>query len=286
MKNIIWLASYPKSGNTLIRLFLTCYLFSKDGILKDFNLIRNIILFNHFNIFNKIKNICDKDELVKNPEKISNYWIKAQEALYKNHPKEIFILKTHNANIVYNNNPFTNERYTKRFIYIVRDPRSVLISSKYHYNLDNYEIAMEHILSDKRLTYVNKNLLPEFLLSWRSHYLSWLNFSHANSNLGLIIKYEDLIENPEKMFLIILNFLKEKSNTEIDKKKFYNSLQSVQFNNLQNIEKTQGFEEKRGQAKFFFRKGLVDEWKTEVPENILKTIEKEFNQEMKDLGYL
>ena len=58
MKNIIWLASYPKSGNTLIRLFLSCYLFSKDGTLKNFNLIRNIILFNHFDIFNKIENIC------------------------------------------------------------------------------------------------------------------------------------------------------------------------------------------------------------------------------------
>ena len=87
MKNIIWLASYPKSGNTLIRLFLSCYLFSKDGTLKDFNLIRNIVLFNHFDIFNKIENICNKDEFIKNPEKISNYWIKAQETLYKNYPQ-------------------------------------------------------------------------------------------------------------------------------------------------------------------------------------------------------
>ena len=55
---------------------------------------------------------------------------------------------------------------------------------------------------------------------------------------------------------------------------------------LQNIEKNQGFDEKRGQAKYFFRKGIVDEWKKEIPENILKVIEKEFNQEMKELGYL
>ena len=286
MKNIIWLASYPKSGNTLIRLFLSCYLFSKDGTLENFNLIRNIILFNHFDIFNKIENICSKDEFVKNPEKISNYWIKAQESLYKNHPKEIFILKTHNANIVYNNNPFTNERYTKRFIYIVRDPRSVLISSKYHYNLDNYEIAMEHILSDKRLIEVSKNTLPEFLLSWKSHYTSWRKFYREYPNLGLIIKFEDLIAQPEKMFLKILNFIQENSNSEIDNKKFNNSLQSIQFNNLQSIEKIQGFEEKRGQAKYFFRKGVIDEWKKEVPENLLKVVEKEFNQEMKELGYL
>ena len=286
MKNIIWLASYPKSGNTLIRLFLSCYLFSKDGTLENFNLIRNIILFNNFDIFNKIENICNKNEFVKHPEKISNYWIKAQESLYKNHPKEIFILKTHNANIVYNNNPFTNERYTKRFIYIVRDPRSVLISSKYHYNLDNYEIAMKHILSDKRLTYVNKNILPEFLLSWRSHYISWRKFYREYPNLGLIIKFEVLIVQPEKMFLKILNFIQENSISEIDNKKFNNSLRSIQFKNLQSIEKTQGFDEKRGQAKNFFRKGVIDEWKKEVPDHLLKVVEKEFNQEMKELGYL
>ena len=92
MKNIIWLASYPKSGNTLIRLFLSCYLFTDDGILKDFHLIRNITVFNHFHIFNKINNICDKDEFVKNPELISNYWIKAQESLYKNHLIKVFPL--------------------------------------------------------------------------------------------------------------------------------------------------------------------------------------------------
>ena len=78
----------------------------------------------------------------------------------------------------------------------------------------------------------------------------------------------------------------ENSNLEIDSKKFNNSLRSVQFNNLQNIEKIQGFDEKRGQAKYFFRKGIVDEWKKEIPKNLLKVVEKEFNQEMKELGYL
>ncbi len=286
MKNVIWLASYPKSGNTLIRLFLSCYLFTDDGILKDFHLIRNITVFNHFHIFNNIENICSKEEFITKPEIISNYWIKAQESLYKKFPKKIFILKTHNANIVYNNKPFTNEKYTKRFIYIVRDPRSVLISSKKHYDLKNYQIAMEHILSDKRLTYVNNNMLPEFLLSWRSHYLSWFNFSKKNPHLGLIIKYEDLIQQPEKFFLIILNFLGDKPNAKINKKKFNNSLESVQFHNLQNIEKNYGFEEKKGQAKYFFRKGLIDEWKKELPEKILKNIEKKFNKEMIELGYL
>ena len=51
MKNIIWIASYPKSGNTLVRLFLSCYFFTDDGNLKDFNIIKNITIFNNINIF-------------------------------------------------------------------------------------------------------------------------------------------------------------------------------------------------------------------------------------------
>ena len=41
-QNIFWLASYPKSGNTMLRLFLSLYFFSEDGVLKDFKVIKNI----------------------------------------------------------------------------------------------------------------------------------------------------------------------------------------------------------------------------------------------------
>ena len=37
---IIWLASYPKSGNTLIRAILTSLIFSEDGIVDFKNLHR------------------------------------------------------------------------------------------------------------------------------------------------------------------------------------------------------------------------------------------------------
>ena len=41
---IIWLASYPKSGNTLLRSILSSYLYSKDGSF-EFNNLDNITQF-------------------------------------------------------------------------------------------------------------------------------------------------------------------------------------------------------------------------------------------------
>ena len=45
--------------------------------------------------------------------------------------------------------------------------------------------------------------LPEFLLSWKTNYLSWLSFFKKNPGLGLIIKYEDMVQEGEKTFLKI-----------------------------------------------------------------------------------
>ena len=41
---IIWLASYPKSGNTYLRAFLSAYYFSQDGKF-EFNQIEHIKQF-------------------------------------------------------------------------------------------------------------------------------------------------------------------------------------------------------------------------------------------------
>ena len=69
---IIWLASYPKSGNTLVRSMLASYFFSKEG-LYNFDLIRNIKQFPNISLFEDLGiNIRDEEEVVKNYIKVQN----------------------------------------------------------------------------------------------------------------------------------------------------------------------------------------------------------------------
>ena len=63
---IIWLASYPKSGNTLVRSLLSSYIFSKDGNF-NFEILKNIKQFPDNSLFKRIGvDINNEQEMYKN----------------------------------------------------------------------------------------------------------------------------------------------------------------------------------------------------------------------------
>ena len=70
---IIWLASYPKSGNTWVRSFIISLLYSEDGSsnLKDLEKIPQFPMKSHFKeIVNDLSNI---HELKKKMVRSSKY---------------------------------------------------------------------------------------------------------------------------------------------------------------------------------------------------------------------
>ena len=70
----IWLASYPKSGNTFVRAFLSSYYYSKDGNF-DFSLLEHIKQFPNEEFFSKKFN---------NVEEASEEWVRAQKKVIEN----------------------------------------------------------------------------------------------------------------------------------------------------------------------------------------------------------
>ena len=282
----IWLASYPKSGNTLVRAMLSSYFFSKDGKF-NFELIKNIKQFPHIGIFEKLGiNIKDEKEILKN-------YIKAQESI--NQKNSIQFLKTHSYLFNINNNPFTDLNNTLGVIYIVRDPRNV-VTSYAHHNSISVEDSVERLthsieyggnvdsdhISDRSKVYMG---------SWSSNYNSWKSFD----NIGkyLLIKYEDIILNKEKTLLEILNFICRLKgiNFSVDKKKIENVISSTNFDKMKNLEKKEGFIEakvnpKTGKKIPFFNLGSKNIWKNNLDETIKNKIENSFKKEMLEIGYL
>ena len=123
---ILWLASYPKSGNTYLRALLAAYFFTKDGNF-DFDKLKFIKFFPHINLFKNLGiDITDENEVLKN-------YIKAQEMINKKYKQPILFVKTHSTLQSINGNQFTNLDNTLGAIYIVRDPRNVITSYSNHY---------------------------------------------------------------------------------------------------------------------------------------------------------
>lgn len=278
MRKFIWITSYPKSGNTMLRIFLSAYFFTKDGKITTLKTIKNITNFQ--SLILKLKNVPSYEDFKKNLTKVCPLWIQAQKLESENN-KKLILLKTHNFMGSINGHSFTNEKYTKGFIYVVRDPRSVVLSTKHHYNF-TLNRSVGSLSNEKKFSLDTKNPVPEFITSWKTHYLSWKKYSAVVPNI--IIKYEDMINEPKKIFLEILYFMKSILPFEIDSEKFNNSLNSVNFDNLKNFENAEGFEERLYGN--FFREGKTDEWKEKLPNNYCKDIENLFKNEMSQLGYL
>jgi len=207
---------------------------------------------------------------------------------------KIKFIKTHHVNCKIGTDSFTNLDNTKGVIYIVRDPRNVVTSIKNHFSLNTYEDAKKFIFDDHRwlgfISHKNKirdNKLPTLISSWSTNYKSWKNMSEN----FLLIKYEDLLMDPDKEFAKIVKFLNSILNIEFNKNIITEAIKTSSFDNLKKLEKSGLFREsvadtKSGDKKDFFYLGPKNDWKKLLDNKISKEIEQKFQNEMKELKYL
>ena len=275
---IIWLASYPKSGNTWVRLFLS-NLFSPDG---EFNINNNTI--GQFPIRNHFLGLTDD---VNNQDEFAKNCIKAQQ--YLNLDSKLKIFKTHNAfwNWRGGEYTFTNEKNTLGVIYIVRDPRNVITSVLNYYHKKNYHEALEFMKRNVVLGGNDTEIgLPTIVGSWSNHYQSWKKFKKN----FLIIKYEDLLKKPFEEFSRITNYLENISDLKFQNDKILRTIKECSFDNMSNQENKFGFNDNsitnRELNKKFFNLGPKNNWKNLLETEISEKIEEEFEREMKELNYI
>lgn len=276
---IIWIASYPKSGNTFLRSFLSTYYFSKNGKF-DFNLLLNINQFPSLK-YSNLKSFTFVDA-AKN-------WIPNQKTFFNK--EKLFFLKTHNSLEQYFGNKFTTSSETIGAIHIVRDPRNVISSMCNHYSMNYDEIYQKMVDNNTSLSFkTNEGDLSNFsfLGSWSNHYWSWKNNFEFKT---LTIRYEDLENNSYDEFYKILTFIEEVSgkNNPINIKNLKKSLESTNFSNLKKQEKLHGFKEslfyKTNNKTNFFNLGFKNDWRKNLPKAISDKMTNHFIKELKDLNY-
>jgi hypothetical protein len=281
---IIWIASYPKSGNTWLRSLLSSYLYTNDGTF-NFDLLRKIQQFPsklYFRFFLK-----DFQDI----KKVSNYWIAAQDRINLLNDGLTF-MKTHSALCTLENNSFTNKINTKAAIYVVRDPRNLITSISHHYSLET-EKAYNFIVNKQKIISKSEWGSKDFgiatvLGSWSQHYKSWKIIKFAPI---LIVKYEDLIADTKNSFITIINFLNEFMNIKFDQKKISNTIDNCSFDKLAELEKKRDFMEavplnKDNKKLKFFYLGRKNNWKNLLDPQIVNKTEKKFKDEMKELKYI
>ena len=283
---IIWIASYPKSGNTWLRALISTYYYSKDGIF-DQRFLKEIDQF-------PTKKYLEEFDFDKNiPGDTCRYWVKAQEKINVN--KKLKFFKTHNVFGKLNNYDFTNSQNSIGCIYVVRDPRNVITSLKNHYQL-NDEQAFKWMTNEKNFIYNTQEFEDlgysdfQFISSWSTNYKSW----KVQKKIPIkIIKYEDLLNQTYAVFLDIIKYINKIINNKekIDKIKMKKTLSSTSFENLKKNEIENGFNEAvpirgdKSKKVSFFHLGPKNDWKKLLDKNLKIKIEKIFESNLNELSY-
>ena len=279
---IIWIASYPKSGNTWLRALLASYYFTNEGSFS-------LSLLDKIDAFPSDKFFKEYNDQFSKAEDTSKYWIKEQEKINKKN--KITFLKTHSAICKINGNSFTNKENSIGAIYIVRDPRNVITSVSNHYQI-SIEDAFQFMKDEKR-GIINKKdgryLGFQAVWSWSINQKTWVE---NNLFPVLVIKYEDLLKETYNTLRKVIEFINKISNSSkiFNKSKGKNSIKNTSFEKLQRMENDHGFAEamnKKGTNKKikFFNLGQKNNYKNLLSQDLITKMNEFYKEELIKFNY-
>jgi hypothetical protein len=278
MPKIFWIASYPKSGNTWMRAFLANLLLAKDRPLS----------------LNEIGQACASEANIgwyaplltgeeATPETLTHQRImelrpRAQQRISDVNKNNVFI-KTHNVHGAYLGYPLIRDDLTLGYVYIVRDPRDVLLSAADHWGLTIDE--MLDCLGDagSETAPMPGRQVFEKISSWSMHATSW---SRGNMRNRVILRYEDLLYDPIKHFTKLGRGL----GLSRDRERIRQVIEWTSFRKLREMESTEGFVERSDNQQRFFRSGTAGNWRKQLTPKQVARVEREHGDTMRKFGYL
>ncbi|MBI1299809.1 hypothetical protein GC175_33200 [bacterium] len=278
MQRIVWLASYPKSGNTWVRIFLSAYQ-QQDPGETDINAVDVNLNASDRRLFDWIVGIEASD---LTPSEIDLLRPGVYRHLAGEAEKPIFV-KVHDC---WRRNSSGEALFPHEIslaaVYIVRDPRAVAPSLAAHLG-ESIDKAIQDMGQIDRIATESRNRLAgqlhQQMGSWSQHVASWLDQKELPVHL---IRYEDLHRSPHQVFRSILQV----TGLPVDDAQLNAAVEQSRFQRLQAQEDAAGFQERQGSSVRFFRRGQVDGWRHELSTAQIARIEADHGAVMARLGYL
>lgn len=273
MGKIVWLASYPKSGNTWLRVFLHNYIMQPDAPrsineLVDFTAVEASAAFFRPNTEKPVASLTEAETQRLRPA--------VHGDLTRLHDDLVFI-KTHNANLALHGIPFCTPALTAGAVYLVRDPRDVAISYAAYtgLGLDETIALMAETGAANR---GNDTQVFELLSSWSAHVESW-----SQTKRYLAIRYEDLLAAPTETFGRIIRYLGD----DPEPLRLQRAIDFSNFQTLATQEREAGYTAHAPKAAApFFRAGRAGQWRASLTPDQAARLESAHGRAMRRFGYL
>jgi hypothetical protein len=274
MGKILWLASYPKSGNTWLRAFIH-NLMSDARTPVDINEMSTLTTGD--SLVQWYRHLDSRPPLDWSREDVARMRRGAQLAMVASKPETV-IVKTHNALLAPHDLPIIQMDLTAGAIYVVRNPLDLVLSLADHYGVD-VDKAIEVMNDPANGGLADGNIVFEIHSTWSRHVESWTGRPHPSL---YVVRYEDMLGKPLHAFGGITRFMGLKPGRE----RLERAIELSSFKNLRAQEEKKGFREKSEKGSSFFRVGKAGQWRSALTQAQIDRVVENHAKQMARFGYL
>ena len=274
MGNIVWLASYPKSGNTWLRAFLANLIANRPTPVPLAELPNYGRLEAEPELYSRI---AGRPSTELSFAELCALRPQVHAAIAAAAPKTVFV-KTHSMAGAMDGVPLLTPSVSAGSIYVVRNPLDVVISMSHHFGID-LDAAIDYLNNENSATENSELFVSEFLGSWSQHAKSWADME---SERILILRYEDLLDKPAKYFGKVARMI----GADNDRVRVERGIRHSDFRALADMEKRDGFVEVPIKGKRFFRAGRSNQWREKLSREQIARIVEVHRTQMQRFGYV
>lgn len=279
MSSICWLASYIKSGNTWLRIFINNLRANSEHPIDINDLSRLEPIASAREDFDDVMGVESSDLSF---EEIEYYRPAVYRHMAHTSP-DMLLLKIHDAYTLSKQGvPIVPADITHGAVYILRNPLDVAVSMAHFFKLD-IDNVIKMMGSTKTALEANRHKLcrqlPQQVLSWSRHVTSWIDLPPFPV---LVVRYEDMQLSPLATFTKVASF----AGLPDDEDRVARAIGHSSFGTLQQQEQKHGFRERPSTATSFFREGEAGGWRRELTEAQVERIINDHGDVMRRFGYL
>ena len=279
-KGIVWIASYPKSGNTWMRVYLYHLMRLMNGLPRAENDLHALDKASTYEarLVGLFEEMLGKPLATASRQEVAIIRPQVHAAIVQR-TGSISLIKTHAALGQLGNIPTHNLAVSSGTIYIVRDPRDVAISLAAH-NGSTIDSAITDMATPSYGTQNTDQTAFEVWGSWSENALSWTDKPHE---AVLVVRYEDMLADPTPTFTGVAAHLRQKPAPE----HIAEAIELSSFKELRDAEIAAGdFRERSERADRFFREGRAGEWRDTLTPEQVERIADDHREMMTKFGYL
>jgi hypothetical protein len=278
-KGIIWIASYPKSGNTWMRVYLYHLMRIMRGLPRAENDLHELDKSSTYEarLYGLFEQFLDKPLVTATEDEVHQIRPQVQAAIAER-THGVALVKTHNVMGQMNGVPVIDLRVSAGTIYVVRDPRDIAMSLADQLG-GSIDQAIDILSTSGFRTKNTAEAAYEIWGSWSEHTFSWTVKPHE---AVIVVRYEDMADKAEETFSAVAAHLQQTPTME----QVSEAIALSSFDKMRALEEAHDFRETPETAERFFREGKSGGWREKMTPEQIQRIVDDHGEQMEKFGYL